>query len=144
MYQISCFLHRGASITKEYAAKAWNLLLIIIIIIIQWCYSPTGPWPTERPPPVSEASANFCGQRGVTWSAQRIPTAVNLCLLNLDRYLFYSSSSSIDLTRFTRLSADPLPLRKSGSTGNRTWDLCICSQKPWPLHHRGGLPPINK
>jgi hypothetical protein len=34
--------------------------------------------PTERPPPVGEVSANFCGQRGVTWSAQRIPTAVNL------------------------------------------------------------------
>ena len=31
---------------------------------------------TERPPPVGEVSANFCGQRGVTWSAQRIPTAV--------------------------------------------------------------------
>ena len=30
--------------------------------------------PTERPPPVGEVSANFCGQRGVTWSAQRIPT----------------------------------------------------------------------
>ena len=29
--------------------------------LIQWRYSPTGPWPTERPPPVSEASANFCG-----------------------------------------------------------------------------------
>ena len=32
---------------------------------------------------------------------------------------------------------DPLPLRKSGSAGNRTRDLCICSQKPWPLDHRG-------
>ena len=38
--------------------------------------------PTERPPPVGEVSANFCGQRGVTWSAQRIPTAVNLCFLD--------------------------------------------------------------
>ena len=28
---------------------------------IQWRYSPTGLWPTERPPSVSEASANFCG-----------------------------------------------------------------------------------
>ena len=27
----------------------------------QWRYSPTGLWPTERPPPVNEASANFCG-----------------------------------------------------------------------------------
>jgi hypothetical protein len=27
----------------------------------------------------------------------------------------------------------PLLLRKSGSAGNRTWDLCICSQKLWPI-----------
>ena len=36
---------------------------------------------------------------------------------------------------------DPVPdplLRKSGSAGNRTRDLCICSQKLWPLDHRGG------
>ena len=32
-----------------------------------------------------------------------------------------------------------VPLRKSGSAGNRTRDLCICSQKLWPLDHRGGL-----
>ena len=33
---------------------------------------------------------------------------------------------------------DPLLLRKSGSAGNRTRDLCICNQKLWPLNHRGG------
>jgi len=33
---------------------------------------------------------------------------------------------------------DPLLLRKSGSAGDRTRDLCICSQKLWPLDHRGG------
>jgi len=33
---------------------------------------------------------------------------------------------------------DPLLLRKSGSAGDRTLDLCICSQKLWPLDHRGG------
>jgi hypothetical protein len=33
---------------------------------------------------------------------------------------------------------DPLPLRKCGSAGNRTRDLCICSQKLWPLDHRSG------
>jgi len=33
---------------------------------------------------------------------------------------------------------DPLLLKKSGSAGNRTRDLCICSQKLWPLDHRGG------
>jgi hypothetical protein len=31
---------------------------------------------------------------------------------------------------------DPLLLRKSGSAGNRTRDLCICSQKLWSLGHR--------
>jgi hypothetical protein len=34
---------------------------------------------------------------------------------------------------------DPLLLRKSGSAGNQTQDLRICSQKLWPLDHRGGL-----
>ena len=31
---------------------------------------------------------------------------------------------------------DPLLFRKSGSAGNRTRDLCICSQKLWSLDHR--------
>ena len=44
--------------------------------------------PTEGPPPVGEVIANFCGYRGVTWSAQRIPTAVNLCFLDRSRYFF--------------------------------------------------------
>jgi len=33
---------------------------------------------------------------------------------------------------------DPLKLRKSGSAGDRTRDLCISSQKLWLLDHRGG------
>jgi hypothetical protein len=37
---------------------------------------------------------------------------------------------------------DPVPdqllLRKSGSAGNRTRDLWICSRELWPLDHRGG------
>jgi hypothetical protein len=34
---------------------------------------------------------------------------------------------------------DPLLCRKSGSTGNRTGDLWVCSQELWPLDHRGGI-----
>jgi hypothetical protein len=34
---------------------------------------------------------------------------------------------------------DPLLLRISGSSGNRTRDPWICSRKRWPLDHRGGL-----
>jgi hypothetical protein len=32
---------------------------------------------------------------------------------------------------------DPLLFRKSGSAGNRTWDLRVNSQKLWLLDHRG-------
>jgi hypothetical protein len=34
--------------------------------------------PNERPPLVGEVSANFLRIEGVAWSAQRIPTVVNL------------------------------------------------------------------
>jgi len=85
--------------------------------------------PTERPPPVGEVSANFCGKRDVTWSAQRVPTAVNLCFLDLEPLLFHSSSSSIDLTRLSEPRSRPNTTQKSGSAGDRTRDLCTCSQK---------------
>jgi hypothetical protein len=38
--------------------------------------------PTERPPLVSEVSANFCGYRGVAWSVRRIPYGRNLGFLD--------------------------------------------------------------
>jgi hypothetical protein len=37
---------------------------------------------TVRPPLVGELSANFRGERGVTWSEQQVPTAINLGFLN--------------------------------------------------------------
>jgi hypothetical protein len=43
---------------------------------IAWVHEQTIP--TDRPPLVSEVSANFCRQWGVAWSAQRIPIAVIL------------------------------------------------------------------
>ena len=111
--------------------------------------------PTERPPPVGEVSANFWEQRCFTWSAQRIPTAVNLCFLDRSRYFFNSSSSSIDLTRLSgprsrppttqkiwqRRESKPRPLylqpetlttrpqRRSGTSARRAYfrtiDICL-------------------
>jgi hypothetical protein len=74
---------------------------------------------------------------GVTWSAQRIPSAVNLGFLDWSRYFLeiahhFSSRGWVDPV------PDPLLLRKSGSAGNRTWDLWICIQELWPPDHRGG------
>jgi hypothetical protein len=37
--------------------------------------------PTERPPLLGEVNANFLRVEGVAWSAQRIPTAVNVGFL---------------------------------------------------------------
>jgi hypothetical protein len=53
---------------------------------------------TELPPLVGEVSANFLRVEGVAWSAQRIPTAVNLDFLDQGPLLFHSSSSSVFLT----------------------------------------------
>jgi hypothetical protein len=56
----------------------------------------------------------------------------------IDRSRYFLSSSLIILTRLSEpLIPDPLLLRKSGSAGNRTWELWICSQELWLLDHRG-------
>jgi hypothetical protein len=43
--------------------------------------------PTERPPLVGEVSANLLRVDGSAWSAQRIPTAVNVGYLDRSRYI---------------------------------------------------------
>jgi hypothetical protein len=93
--------------------------------------------PTERPPLVGEVSANFCGWRvshgqhtGSPWPYSRFSRPEPL--------LFLPSNSSVLLTRLSGPCSRPLLLRKSGSAGNRTWDLWICSQELWSLDHRGG------
>jgi hypothetical protein len=64
----------------------------------------------------------------VAWSAQRFPTAVNYVFLDRSRYFFIQLAAQLS----SRSRVDPIPdalLRKSGSAGNRTPDLCICSQE---------------
>jgi hypothetical protein len=68
---------------------------------------------------------------GVVWSAQRIPTAVNLDFLDPEPLLFHSSSSSVILTRLSKSLSRLTTSQKSGSAANRTRDLWICSQKLW-------------
>ena len=72
------------------------------------------------------------------WSAQWIPTAVNLCFLDQSRYLFIQVAPQLTSRGWVDPVPDPLLLRRSGSAGNRTRDLCISSQKLWPPDHRGG------
>jgi hypothetical protein len=79
------------------------------------------------------------GIEGVAWSAQRIPTVVNLDFLDRSRYFFFQVAPQLSSRGWVDPVPDPPLLRKSGSAGNWTQDLWICSQKLWPLHHRGGL-----
>ena len=98
--------------------------------------------PTERPPPVGEVSANIYGQRGVTWSAQRIPTAINHCFLT-GAATFYSSSSSVDLTRLsgprsrhttTHNSYKPSPIR--------THYAVLSQLSAHKYHYSNNFPPL--
>jgi hypothetical protein len=54
--------------------------------------------------------------------------------LKIVRSTQVSSRGCVDPVR------DPLLLRKSRRAGNRTRNLWICSQKLWPLDHRGSPP----
>jgi hypothetical protein len=78
---------------------------------------------------------------GVTWSAQRIPTAIKLGFLYRSRYFFIQVAPQLSSRGWVDPVPDPLFLRKSGRAGNRnrTRNLWICSQKLWPLDHTGGL-----
>jgi hypothetical protein len=75
---------------------------------------------------------------GVACSAQRIPTAVNLGFPDRRRYSL-EIAPQLSSRGWVDPDPDTLLLRKCGSAGNRTRDLCICSQELWKLDHSGGL-----
>jgi hypothetical protein len=50
--------------------------------------------------------------------------------------LFYQVAPQLYSRGWVDPVPDPLLLRKSGRTGNRTRDFWICSQERWPLEHR--------
>jgi hypothetical protein len=69
---------------------------------------------------------------------QWILTAVNLGFLDRSRYFFIQVVPQLSSRGWVDPVPDTLLLRKSGRFVNRTRDLGICSQKLWPLAHRGG------
>jgi hypothetical protein len=66
------------------------------------------------------------------------PYGRNLGFLDRSRYCFFQVAPQL----YSRGSVDPVPntllLRKSGSAGNQTRALWICSHELWPLDHRDG------
>jgi hypothetical protein len=68
---------------------------------------------------------------------------VNLGFLDRIRYFFLQVAPLLSSRGWVDLVPDLRFLRKCGSPGNRTRDLWICSQKLWPLDHRGGSSKIS-
>jgi hypothetical protein len=90
----------------------------------------TGRWILV--PTFSVDRGSSCGQHSGT------PKAVNLSFIDRSRYIFFQVAPHLSSRGWVDPVPDPLLLRKSGSAGDRTRDLCDCSQKLWPLDHRGG------
>jgi hypothetical protein len=66
------------------------------------------------------------------------PRPLELGFLDRSRYFSIQVACQLSSRGWVDPIPDPLLLRKSGSAGNRTRDLWICSQELWPLDHRGG------
>jgi hypothetical protein len=67
-------------------------------------------------------------------------TDIFLGFLEGSRYFIFQVPPHVCSLCWVKPVPDPLLLRKSGSTGNRTWDLWVCKQELWPLDHRSSLP----
>jgi hypothetical protein len=72
------------------------------------------------------------GQRG------GILAVVNLSFVDRSRYFLFQVAPHLSSRGWVGPVQNPLLLRKSGSAGNRTRDLWVCSQQLWLLDHRGG------
>jgi hypothetical protein len=92
--------------------------------------------PTERSPLVNEFSANFCECHVVSATD---PYGSILGFLDRSRYFLFQVAPQLYSRCWVDRVPEPLLLRKSGSTGNQTQGLWICSQKLWPLDYRRGI-----
>jgi hypothetical protein len=88
---------------------------------------------TEQLPLVGIDADRGCHVVGATDPYDHI-----LGLLDQSCYYIFQVASQLYSQRWVDPVPDPLLLRKSGSAGNRTWDLLICIQELWPLDHIGG------
>jgi hypothetical protein len=69
----------------------------------------------------------------------RVVSAIDTHGRILSRYFSIQVAPQLSSRDWVDPVPDPLLLTKSGSAGNRTRDLWICSQELWPLDHRGGV-----
>jgi hypothetical protein len=108
-------------------------------------FSPQGNYTDRATAACRRSSCQLFRIEGVAWSAQRIPTAVNLEFLDPELLLFHSSSSSVILMRLSgprsrseNLVASGIETGVSGSIASPrscvvfTNSLMFCSRKVLP------------
>jgi hypothetical protein len=111
-------------------------------------------FPNKKKPPWSSSTSELYRPSDRRMSAKLVPTFADrgcrvvsatdlhsrtFGFLDRSHYYFFQVAPQLYSQGWVDSVPDPLFLRKSGSPGNRTRDLWICSQKLWPLDHRGGL-----
>jgi hypothetical protein len=85
--------------------------------------------PTEQRPLVGEVSANFCGWRVLHNQRNGFQQVVNLYFLDRSGYFSFQVAPQLSSRGWVDPVPDPLLLTKSGSAGNRTRGLWICSRE---------------
>jgi hypothetical protein len=99
------------------------------------------PWPNY-----TDWATSTCGQNSVPTFVDRgvlrgqrglSPTVVNFSFLDWSCYFSFKSLLIYPHKGRVDPVPDPLLLRKSCNTGNRTRDLWVSSQELWPQDHRG-------
>jgi hypothetical protein len=78
--------------------------------------------PTERPPLLGEVVPTFADRGCCVVSATDPPNRIR-GFLDRSRYYFFQVAPQLYSRGWVNPVPDPLPLRKSGSAGNRTQDL---------------------
>jgi hypothetical protein len=110
--------NKGHTTHNEYNANILTATTNTITTTIKktpWPLVPKQTIPTERPKLVGEVSANFLRIEGVAWSAQRIPTAVNIGFHDRSHYFFFQVAPQFSSRGWVDPVPDPLLLRKYGS-----------------------------
>jgi hypothetical protein len=125
-------------------------VLLVPLPIRNWAHYRSG----NKKPPWPESESELYRPTGRRLSAKLVSTFADrgchvvrvtdpygriLGFIDRSRY-FFQLAPQLYSRAWVDPVPDPLLLRKSGSTGNRTWTSGSATRNSWPLDHRGGLP----
>jgi hypothetical protein len=109
------------------------------------------PWPLSASEPYQPGDRRLLAKLVLTFADRgcRVICATDphgriLGFLDRSRYYVFQVTPQLYSRGWVDPVPDPLLFRKSGSAGNRTRDIWICTQELWPVDHRGGPIDLKK